>query len=340
MKIISCRNFVVTPYTIISPCDYATHLCGKITLINDITGSFNDDSDSFVIDPNHPTYTKGDNKTEFDVLRKVIKDLPTDKPMYVLWSGGVHSTYLLTALLDYGYTPKVLYFPSSKYENPEYFDYLQYEDENKKATECIEIDPWNIREELNKYAKDNYVLTGFNGCSYNMIGSTHGIGFLMNPTASLEDSIERDMKRNRMPNLYEDLVINAFHNLKDAFKIPFELNALQYYRLLTMSCLWRYYDNIPKLSCDYPNNIINPFSDYRFMTWCINHIGEFTNDYDPKDSFNKTWVVKDKHPTGDVLTDEGNIHFDLSEGIDTSVSTVVSFILMSNKYNIPMPKIK
>lgn len=338
MKIISCRNYTSNNVRYDHYNHYATYLCGNVTLINDITGAFNNE-DFFLTDPNHPTFEVGDTRIDAKILSDVVMELPKDKPIYVLWSGGIHSTELLLALMDYGFNPKVLFFPSSKYENPKCFDYLRYSDNVKKPTECIKIDQWNIREELNKYAKDNYILTGFNGGLYNTIGSLHGIDFLRNPNATIEDAVDQNIKRNRFFRLDKKSIISAFHNLKDSFKIPFELNALQYYRLLTMSCLWRYYDNLPKLTCDYPNNIINPFSDYRFMSWCINHIKEFDNSYDPKELFNKTWVVKEKHPTGDVLTDEGNIHFDLSEGIDTSVNAVVSFIEMSNIYNISMPKI-
>ena len=57
--------------------------------------------------------------------------------------------------------------------------------------------------------------------------------FLNNPLASIEEAIGFRRKDLMTPST----IVECFHNLRKAYKIPNELNALQYYRLVTLSSL-------------------------------------------------------------------------------------------------------
>ena len=328
MKIIGCRNYKAHPFTVVEPWHYAGRLCGRDAFPNDITGVFNE-SDSYVIDPNHPKYD-GTRIDEKELLSSIIREIPDDKEVCVLWSGGRNSTNVLDELIKQKRNPKILCFCSTKYENPERYDEL-------KAS-IVHLDQWNIRGELNRFVKDCYVLTGFNGRFLRPLQSRHGIPMLSDPNASIEDAVSTDKESGHLPKLKAERVITAFHELEESFGIPFELSAMQYCRLLRMSCLWRHFDNLPKLSCDYPENVINPYADLRFMRKCVNDIGTVDDEPIQTEYPCETWVVSDKFPTGDVLTDEGNIHLDMSEGMDSSVSFVAFFVTKLKRYGIEPPK--
>lgn len=328
MKIISCRNYRAHPFTVTEPWHYAGRLCGRDAFPNDITGAFNE-NDSYVIDPNHPKYD-GTEIDEKELLSSIIREIPDDKGACVLWSGGRNSTNVLDELIRQKRNPKILCFSSTKYENPERHEELK--------DSIVQLDQWNIREELNRFAKDRYVLTGFNGRFLRPLQTMHGIPMLTDPNASIEDAVSTDKTAGHLPKLKVEKVAEAFHKLRDAFGIPFELNAARYYRLLRMSCLWRHFGNLPKLSCDYPQNVINPYADLKFMRKCVNGIGRIGTEAIHTEYPCETWVVNDKFPTGDVLTDEGDIHLDMSEGMDSSVSFVAFFVTKLKRYGIKPPK--
>lgn len=346
MKIIAIKGIENHLWGATSPHDWLTILLGDRCYPIDQTDSFPSDTNTNYINKDFPTYISDYQKTESEILQEIVNEYSYDKEYYVLCSGGVNSTAVLVSLLNRGITPTVLYFTPAQFENYELFEWI------KNNLKLIRLNNFNIREELDRYAKNGIILTGFNGSNVGDIGSIHGIPFLNNPLASIEEAVGFRRKGLMTPST----IVECFHNLRKAYKIPNELNALQYYRLLTLSSLWNHFEYYPKFHTDFPDSIINPFSDRRMMEYGISIIPSFTNesykdnlkefikktiplncfdDYLPT----KTWIVKERFPTGDILTDEGLIRFDLDVGTDYSVWMVTNHIKLSDKLGIKLPKL-
>lgn len=210
------------------------------------------------------------NKNFFEVAEQRAKDLiALDKPINVMWSGGLDSTFVLFMLRHYANDPdqvRVYGTYNSIIESGDMFDRrIKHEFKYK-----IKVAP---SRELNYQDADGIFVSGM--CGNQIFGPTDnmfGKHYLFHHTLGTPETIYEDYKTNVDPELLE-----FFQPMIDASPRKIETVAdLRWYCIFNLDWYTGLYEHRTHLNSTIARNVLGFFDSEEFQQWAITTKEPFT----------------------------------------------------------------